>query len=184
MTAIPSTLYAIEMNLLKLFKKKEQSNPKLPSTVFEAEATLYSDKILIVTVDKVKEGFGLSSTKLTILPTDAASELIGFTLRKQLALTEHGLSIPKDYKQHYSGFLSAAGFKNAKEHHKDALHLMIGQKDGIISITPTHNGGATGKERGFIVTKEMTDVKVSNDVSNTELGEQVKAAWKLCTKSV
>jgi CDI immunity protein len=145
----------------------------------QANAILYPDKILIYTTDRVKEGFGIDSTKNTTLTIDSESQLIGATLRHHLGLTQINLLIPEDYKKHYAEFLKAAGFKNAKEHHKDALLLMIDQRNNIITISPTKNGGATGKDRGFLGIKDASIV-VNADVDNKVLGEKVKFAWTLC----
>jgi len=44
------------------------------------------------------------------------------------------LTRPKDYKKHYQDFLNKAGFKNGKEHHKNALHLTISQGQALKPI--------------------------------------------------
>jgi hypothetical protein len=54
-------LYAIAMSIFNIFKREKDNQQK--DTVLQASATLYPDKILIVTIDRVKEGFGISSTK-------------------------------------------------------------------------------------------------------------------------
>jgi hypothetical protein len=111
--------------------------------------------------------------------TDSGLELLGKTLRYHLSLTQANLSIPSDYKKHYVEFLNAAGFKNAKEHHKGALLLMIDQRDNMITISPTKNGGATGKDRGFLGIKDASIV-VNANVNDKELGDKMKLAWSKC----
>ncbi len=152
---------------------------KSASSVQDANAILYPNKILIATIDKVKEGFGISSSKITFLPIDSELELLGKTLRHHLSLTEIDLPIPDDYKKHYADFLKAAGFKNAKEHHKDALLLMVGQKDNIITIQPTKNGGATGRNRGFLGFK-CPNIILDAIINDSELGEKIRFAWTKC----
>lgn len=118
-------------NIFKL-KKKKPANYK----ALQASATLYPDKILVETTDKVKEGFGISSANVTILPIDTDSAVIGSTVRHHLSLTRTGLPIPKDYIQHYREFLKKAGFKTGKEHHRNALYLSISLRNHEIKIMP------------------------------------------------
>ncbi|HKB43526.1 MAG TPA: hypothetical protein VKC90_04025 [Chitinophagaceae bacterium] len=147
--------------------------------ILQASATLYPDKILIETIDRVKDGFGISSANMTILPVDTDIEILGSTVRRHLGLTKTGLPIPKDYKQHYSDFLRKAGFKNGKDHHRNALLLHISQKDNEIKIGPTRNGGYTGKERGFLGIKDA-DIIVNSNIDNTTLGDKIKYGWSKC----
>lgn len=100
------------MSIFNIFKRKKNTEPK--EKVLLASATLYPDKIIVETIDRVKEGFGISSTKVTILPIDTDSNLLGLIVRQHLHSTEIDLAIPKDYKQHYTDFLKKAGFKNGK----------------------------------------------------------------------
>jgi hypothetical protein len=171
----------LAMSLINVFKRQESN---LTSNVLQASATLYPNKNLIDTVDRVKEGFGISSIKITTLSVDTDSQLIGATLKHHLNLTQINLPIPKDYKKHYADFLIAASFKNAKEHHKDASLLMIHQKDDIITISPTMNGGATGKDRGFLGIKGV-DIVLKAETNNKDLGDKIRFAWTKCeSKSI
>src|SRR4051812_14679807 len=103
------------MSILNIFKRHADTQGR--EGILQASATLYPDKILIGTIDRIKEGFGISSTEITTLPVDADSEVIGSTIRKHLTLTRSGLKIPQDYKQHYKDFLKIAGFKSGRQHH-------------------------------------------------------------------
>ena len=165
------------MNILSIIKRQKNGHPK--ETILQASATLYPDKILVETIDRVKEGFGISSTNIAILPVDTDLETLGSTIRHYLSLTKAGLSIPKDYKKHYQDFLDKAGFKNGKEHHKNALHLTISQRKNQIIINPTKNAGYTGKDRGFLGIKG-TDIVVNADIDNLALGEKIKEGWTKC----
>lgn len=161
-------------NLFKLQKGIQQDN-----TILQANATLYPDKILIATTDRVKEGFGISSTNISTLPIDTDSDTLGSTLRHHLNLTRTGLTIPKDYKKHYQDFLDKAGFKNGKEHHKNALQLTISQRQDKIILSPTKNGGYTGKDRGFLGIKD-SDIIVTADIDNSMLADKLKEGWSKC----
>jgi len=145
----------------------------------QASATLYPDKIIIETIDRLKEGGSISSTKIAILSLDTELSLLGSTIRYHLSLTETNLPTPKDWKQHYTGYLMQMGFKNGKEHHKNALLLNLHQKDDTITISPTKNGGFTGKDRGFLGIKD-SDIIFITDIDNSTLGDKIKFGWTKC----
>ena len=170
-------LYAIAMSIFNIFKREK--NTQQNDTVLQASATLYPDKILIETIDRVKEGFGISSTNISTLPVDTDNNTLGSTLRHHLNLTRTGLTRPKDYKKHYQDFLNKAGFKNGKEHHKNGLHLTISQRQDKIILCPTKNGGYTGKDRGFLGIKD-SDIIVTADIDNSMLADKIKEGWSKC----
>ena len=163
------------MDILKIFKRKDNK-----PTILQVGATLYPDKIIIETTDRVKEGFGISSTSISILAVGTDAGTLGQKIRHHLGLTRIGLPISKDYKQAYNEFLNKAGFKNGKEHHKDALHLLIHQKENQITITSTRNGGYTGKSRGFLGMRDVDPIKLTDDVDNFTLGINIKKGWSNC----
>ena len=165
------------MSIFNIFKREK--NTQQIDAVLQASATLYPDKILIETVDRVKEGFGISSTNISTLPVDVDNDTLGSTLRHHLNSTQAGLSIPKDYKKHYQDFLDKAGFKNGKEHHKNALHLTVTQRQDKITISPTKNGGYTGKDRGFLGIKD-SNIVLTADIDNVTLADKIKEGWSKC----
>lgn len=170
-------LYAIAMSIFNIFKRHKDTQQN--DTVLQASVTLYPDKILIETIDRVKEGFGISSTKISTLPVDTDNNTLGSTLRHHLNSTRTGLTRPKDYKKHYHDFLSKAGFKSGKEHHRNALHLTISQRQDKIILSPTKNGGYTGKDSGFLGIKD-SDIIVSADIDNSTLADKIKEGWSKC----
>lgn len=180
MNSLPSQIpehYAIPMSIFNIFKR--QKNTQQKNAVLQASATLYPDKILIETIDRVKEGFGISSTNISTLPIDVDNNTLGSTIRHHLNLTRTGLTIPKDYKKYYQNFLDKAGFKNGKEHHKNALHLTISQRQDKITLSPTKNGGYTGKDRGFLGIKD-SDIIITADIDNSALADKIKEGWSKC----
>jgi len=164
------------MNILEIFKLGQK---KHKATVLGAGATLYPDKVVIETVDRIKDSYGVISTNLTILAPNVESNLLGQTLRHHLGQSRGDLKMTKDIDGQYAEYLKKAGFKNRKEHHRNALHLMISQKDGKISLAPTINGGPTGKKRGFMGTKEEP-ISMDSNVSDSELGDMIKSGWSKC----
>ncbi len=165
------------MNILNVFKRQEEALQK--EIVLQASATLYPEKILIETIDSVKEGSGICSTNISTLFVDIDGETLGSTIRQHLNSTKTALIIPKDYKKHYQDFLNKAGFKNGKEHHKNALRLTISQRQNQITISPTKNGGYSGKERGFSGIKD-SDIITTTDIDNSTLARKIKEGWSKC----
>lgn len=165
------------MSIFNIFKHKKDTQQR--DNVLQASATLYPNKIIIETIDRVKEGFGISSTNISTLPVDTDNDTLGSTIRHHLNSTRTGLTIPKDYKKHYQDFLDKAGFKNGKEHHKNALYLTISQRQNQIIINPTKNGGYTGKDRGFLGIKD-SDINVAVDIDNSTLADKIKEGWSKC----
>jgi hypothetical protein len=170
----------MRMGLLDIFKLQSKQTA---SIVRQAGATLYPDKIVIQTVDRIKDLYSITSTNVTILGLKASSEFLGQTLRYHLEQSRDNIKKPKDIgDDRYAKFLKAAGFKNRKEHHRNALHLVIGEKDGKIDLSPMINRGPTGKKGGFYNTQHqplVVDVKVSD----TELGDALRLGWTKCVSN-
>lgn len=73
------------MGIFNIFIR--QNKPIQKDSVLSAGATLYPEKILIETIDTVKEGFGISSTNITLLPINVEAEALGAVVRHHLKLT-------------------------------------------------------------------------------------------------
>jgi CDI immunity protein len=148
------------------------------TTIQDAAATLYPDKIVIETVDRIKNSYGVISANVTVLNANVELETLGRTLRHHLNMSRDNLK-EKDTKDSYNDYLKAAGFKTRKEHHKNALHLTVHKKDGKIFLEPTINGGPTGKNRGFANTSDRP-IAVDGDITDAELGEMIRHGWSKC----
>jgi hypothetical protein len=162
------------MGLLDIFKLRQKQ-----PTGKSAGATLYPNKIVIGTVDQIKDLYGVISANVTILDSNADSDFLGQTLRYHLEQSRDNLKKTTNIAERYEEYLKAAGFKNKKEHHRNALHLTIYEKDNIISIAPTINWGPTGKNRGFSNTKDEP-LTLDSNVSGKELGDALRLAWSKC----
>jgi hypothetical protein len=141
-----------------------------------AGATLYPDKIVIETVNRIKNSSGVISANVTILSANEDSETLGQTLRKHLYESRDDLKEKETGE--YKDYLKAAGFKNRNEHHKNALYLGVDQRNGKISLSPTINGGPTGKNRGFSEIKDS--IVLDTTITDKELGKQLRLGWSKC----
>jgi hypothetical protein len=156
------------MRLFNIFKSREK--------IRWAGATLYPDKIIIETVDQIKNSYGVSSANVTILNANEDPASLGQTLRRHLDQSRDNLKETETGE--YKDYLKAAGFKNRKEHYKNALYLTVEQRNGKISLTPTINGGTTGENRGFSETKEL--IVLNDTVTDKALGDQLRFGWSKC----
>lgn len=136
---------------------------------------MYPDKIVIETVNRIKNSYGVISANVTIL-LNADFETLGQTLRKHLDKSRDDLKEKETGE--YKDYLKAAGFKSRHEHHKNALYLGVDQRNGKISLNPTINGGPTGKNRGFAEIKES--IVLDDTITDKELGEQLRLGWSKC----
>jgi hypothetical protein len=158
------------MGLLSLFKAKQK--------IKGAGATLYPDKIVLGTIDRIKDSYEVITANVTVLDANVDNEILGKTLRYHLDQSRDNLRT-SDATERYKDYLKAAGFKTRKEHYKNALHLMVGQKDGKIFLEPTINGGPKGNDRGFANTTDKP-VAVDENATNKELGDMIRLSWNKC----
>jgi hypothetical protein len=163
------------MGLLDIFRKNKIKRPIIKG----AGATLYPDKIVIETVDRIKDLYGVISTNVTLLDPNVGSDVLARTLRHHLEQSRDDLKQTIDTEGRYKDYLKAVGFKNRKEHHKNALHLIIHQEGDRISLEPTINGGPTGKNRGFVNTKDEP-ITVDISIPDDELGNTIRLGWSKC----
>ncbi|HZB13129.1 MAG TPA: contact-dependent growth inhibition system immunity protein [Chryseolinea sp.] len=165
----------VQMGLLDIFNKNKIKRP----TIKGAGATLYPDKIVIETVDRIKDLYGVVSTNVTLLDSKVGSDVLGRTLRHHLEQSRDDLKKTIDTEGRYNDYLKAVGFKNRKEQYKNALHLIIHQDGDRISVAPTINGGPTGKNRGFGNTKDEP-MTVDISITDEELGNTLRLGWSKC----
>jgi hypothetical protein len=144
--------------------------------ILHASARLYPDKILINTLDNIEMGLSIASSKISILKIDSENEEIGRSIRRHLRLTEFNLPNPsKDCKPVMVKFLTAAGFKNAKESYYRVKYVTISEWDGKITIYPSWNKG-----RNVFEGIKDTAIEIGTTVSDVDLGSQIRIAWELC----
>ena len=169
------SLTEIRMGIFDIFNIHKNNGPAVKS----AGATFYPDKIVLETVDRIKDLYGVTSVNVTVLHSNADSALLGITLRHHLEQSRDNIKKPKDIDDGYKQYLEAAGLRNIKEHYWNALHLIISQEDNVITLTPTRNGGPTGKTRGFANSKEEPLI-LDATVSDQDLGDAVLQGWAKC----
>ena len=146
-----------------------------PRQLSKASASQYPNKIVINTIDTIKWGLGVASTKLTILSLDTTDEELALAVRKHLNLTEFDLPNPVDPKSVSINFSKAAGFKNESDSYRKAKRLNIVEQNGKIKILANWNKGRSAFE-GI----KGSEIEVESTTSDTELGRQILIGWTLC----
>jgi len=165
----------MEKNILKgIFKAKDK--------VRGIGATLYPDKIILATENKVKDGFWIVTEQVSILPTDIDNSELGEAVRNHLALSKTEMPNPKgkaEFKENWDRYKIAVGIKTEREIMKGARYTSIIEENSHYEITSTRNGGASGEQKGHHDLPE-SKVKLTREVSNLELGQQLRLAWAKC----
>jgi hypothetical protein len=160
-------------SFIKFFRKQR------PPKIRQANAILYPDKIIIETVDQIKDSYSVITHKLTILNINADDSQIALTMREHLGLSSIRSNAPKDNDKNFAAYLKKAGFKTRKAYYQDALLLSVLQDDRNIKLIANINGGSTGKNRGF--TNSNTEpIVIDSNVSDEVLAQNIRLGWSLC----
>jgi hypothetical protein len=163
------------MSFFSIFKRSRSERP----SILRATATLYQDKIIIESTDTVKDGYGIASENLIVVGFEMDSASLGKVLRHHLLISRDNLDNILDFRQHYKEYLTRAGFKSGKEHHKNARQVCVEQRDQLITFYPTINGGFTGEKRGFRPA-DLPPLTIFSSASDEQLGESLQLAWTKC----
>ncbi|MBK0403713.1 CdiI family contact-dependent growth inhibition immunity protein [Adhaeribacter sp. BT258] len=165
----------MEMNILKeIFKAKDKAKA--------IGATLYPDKIILATENKVKDGFWIVTDQVSILPTDIDDSDLGEAVRKHLTLSKTDVPNPKgqvEFKQNRDRYKKAIGFRSEKQIMEGARYISIIEENSTLVISSTKNGGTSGDQKGHHYLPESI-VKFPKEISNQGLAQNIKLAWSKC----
>lgn len=145
-------------------------------------AILYPDKIIIETQHQVKDGFWIVTDKISILPPDIEDEKLGENIIRHLELSKVNVPNPKGqegFKKIQDNYQKATGLKTQKAQMDRARYLSIARENNKVELSPTANGGASGERKGYHY-KPDDKIELSQNVTLTELGQQVRIAWLRC----
>ncbi|MBW2736497.1 MAG: CdiI family contact-dependent growth inhibition immunity protein [Deltaproteobacteria bacterium] len=98
------------------------------------------------------------------------------------ALTAHNPAVPNDAvpSTAMKPVLRALGARSQKELQAEGKHCWIENNAHGIAITPTHNGGHRGDQRGFTPLEDRV-ICLSLAVSDALLGQALQDAFERCT---
>ena len=155
--------------MLDFFKERINQKNRL------ATAILYPDKVIIETYNQLKNSYWIRSSYIKLYPVDIAVSELGASildhLSKSRVVSRNKSAVTKEE------YARITGFKSIKAQMVNSKNVQIGQDDDYISITPTRNGGSSGKNRGY---HELEGKKWFRP-SKEKIGAEIKDAWEACT---
>jgi hypothetical protein len=159
------------MPLLDLFRRiarrSEGANPEVRmASVYRRRGKYY-----VTASSKTRDGFWLEEGPVDVLDDVAA---VAGAVRTALQRSTHGIRSPKDWSNRVNGVVEAAGMKRYSAFAKDAAYVSVDQKDGVVRLVPSRNGGS---REGFLGLEEQA-VTVAND---GDLADAIESAFDRCS---
>jgi hypothetical protein len=146
-------------------------------------ASVYSfpDRLLVAPNCPTPMGVLLSSEPHTVLSLAAPDHELGIAIEAALFAPTRTVPHPADWKAASAPRLAAAGVKSERAFQLKSALVQVSKTPESVRVSPSHNGGATGDDRGFhpILGAEMN---MSGMVGATELAAQVRKALMACTR--
>lgn len=142
-----------------------------------ASVTFYPNQIIVGTYDFTTTGLASASVKLTKLPVDTSPDILGKTLRKHFASTEHDILHPRDSKAHkkrWEDYKTATGFKTSKETYQDARYVSCRMTETDITLHPNKN-----KYNRVYLGIPDAQITLPISISDTELGLELLNAREI-----
>lgn len=164
---------------MSIIAKIKQIFTKTDKSKKSAHVTFYPNQIIVTTFDFTTTGLGLVSTKLTKLPVDVSSIVLGKTLRKHFSLTTYDLKHPKSspaFKKLWSDYKIAAEFKTNKESYKDARQISCVESETEIILIPCEN-----KYNNSYFPISDAEIKLDLTISDQNLGIELLKAREVAT---
>lgn len=140
----------------------------------------FPDRLLVVPNCPTPTGLLVSSEHYAVLSLAAADRELGMAIEVALSASTRTVPHPNDWKAATAPRLAAAGVESERAFQLKSALVQVSKTPESLHVSPSHNGGATGKDRGFhpIVGSE---IEVSPTVGASELGVQVRKALSVCT---
>ena len=139
-------------------------------------AHLYNDKIILVAQYEVKYGYWIYSDFYEVLPSTIENDSLGEKIKILATHSKQGLRNPKskeDFKEIENRLLIAGDFKTQKAS-RQCKYCNIMFENDTIEISPTINEGSKGHNYF------KAEFRISNKVSNEELGQALRSGWEIC----
>ncbi len=156
-----------------------QSKIKSPTLEKSIAATLYPDKIIIVTRNRKDPGTWYSTDFFTILAVDIDSLTLGRTMINHLEeSTERDISYDQ-IKSIRDNFRKKSKFKTEKAVMQDAKYVSIFLLDNVIRFESYKNMVTKGGQKEFYrIPDSILALSFVNDY--TFIGEHLRNAWEKC----
>ncbi len=137
--------------------------------------------LLVHSMRTTTAGVGLAGPDVHRLSAPFSAETVGAAARAALAAHQHDVPHPKDWTDVGKPFLVACRVRSWKALTTDARFCHIELcSDGTIQLSPTHNGGNSGDEKGF-QPNDSAPRRVEGASDDIKLGEAILATLEDCT---
>jgi hypothetical protein len=152
--------------------------------VRSAAAYLWSDRIVVHPQHRTVAGFWISGRPISALgPMDDASS-IGLTVLGALRSSSSGVPVPdyrnEDWKALQKETWKAAGRRSLRSFMTEARYVGVRLSGDTLTLEPTRNGGASGKDRGFRPIPDAT-LRLTDSSAPDVLGKALVEAWERCS---
>ena len=146
-----------------------------------ASVYFFPDRVLVVPNCPTPTGLLLSFEPYAVLSLAATDHELGMAIEAALFASTRTVPHPTDWKATSAPRLAAAGVKSERAFQLKSALVQVSKTPESVQVSPSHNGGATGDDRGFrpILGAE---VNMSGMVGATELAVQVHKALTACTR--
>ena len=151
----------------------------------EAACYSYDDSLFLCAICEVRDGPGVQWEPFRRLSSDEADDALGHALAQILERSGRVLDIknPSDLRDARSKQLRAAGFSSERNLQRRAVFCHVERLVDSVRVTPTHNGGNRGDEKGFHDLEEAA-ISIPCPATSSELGAALRAALRKCTGQI
>ena len=140
----------------------------------------FEDRLLVLPNCPTSAGVLLSSEPCMLLSPEATDTEVGSAVEAALVASTRTVAHPTDWKAASAARLAAAGVKSERAFQRLSSLVQVVAEDGLVRISPSHNGGATGRMRGFHQIAG-TEFSLPFPVAQELLGAQIRRGLELCT---
>ena len=143
-----------------------------------AQAILYPERIIIVTVNNYKDILYYATDELTILPVNIDEEQLAKVVIKHLDNSKLHANSKEDRKTLRDSFKRKSGFKTEKDYVNNAKYLSIYKNKVEIVIEPFDNRLSEKDKLFYRIPSSIITCTLPCD--NALLGSYIREGWSKC----
>jgi len=156
----------------------------LPSaTIHMAAAYRWPAQIVVHPQSQTTAGFWIDDRPIMSLPLTGTGHDLGLAALQALSCSRSKVPVPNykgaDWTALQREVWGAAGQRSFRRFMANAYYVGLRLSDGVLTLQPTRNGGATGPDRGFRPLLEAT-LKMTAPADPKTLGDALSTAWSRC----
>lgn len=140
----------------------------------------YPDEIIIHANNRTTHGVWIAKGPAKIVKSKFDAGLLFDQIMQTLSESKVNVDHPVDFSKWLVTFYEGIGKRGIKDYMKSAKLIDIDSNEDSFSITPTKNGGRSGKEKGFSPQVEF-QIKLNSQCSQIEFIEAVYLSLDRCS---